>query len=83
MYCTTRDTWKNLFEVRSRSLSGYVTTLTKLEEILQEYDFATSSKFRCLKSSKLFGKDVGMIICFVFILNQMQLEKYLRIDSIC
>ncbi|XP_061179642.1 uncharacterized protein LOC133188285 [Saccostrea echinata] len=54
------DTWKDLFDVRSTSLSGYVTSSTKLDKLLQEYDYATSSRFRCLKSSKQFGKDVDV-----------------------
>ncbi|XP_056009107.1 uncharacterized protein LOC130051290 [Ostrea edulis] len=55
---TSSDAWKDLFDARSTSLCGYVTSSTKLDRLLQEYEYATSSRFRCLRSSKQFGKDL-------------------------
>ncbi|XP_062568529.1 uncharacterized protein LOC134230705 isoform X1 [Saccostrea cucullata] len=56
----TGDTWKDLLDGELTSHSGFVTSSTKLDKLLQEYDYATSSRFRCIKSSKEFGKDVDV-----------------------
>lgn len=45
-FCVGSDPFKHLFGSRSASLSGYVTTLTNVEEILQEYGYVTPSRFR-------------------------------------
>ncbi|XP_062598703.1 uncharacterized protein LOC134260135 [Saccostrea cucullata] len=48
--------WEYLFDEKFSSHCGYVTSSLKLNELLEEYEYATSSRFRCLKSEKQFGK---------------------------
>jgi hypothetical protein len=51
-----RYSWEHLFEEKFSTHYGYVTSLQKLDELLHKYDIASSTRFRCFKSTKNFGK---------------------------
>ncbi|XP_078312412.1 calcium-responsive transcription factor-like isoform X2 [Crassostrea virginica] len=50
------EPWDYLFDVKYTSYAGYVTSSLKLAELLEKYEYSTSTRFRCLKSGKHFGK---------------------------
>ncbi|XP_062611070.1 uncharacterized protein LOC134272910 [Saccostrea cucullata] len=78
--------WEDLFDGKTSSLSGFVTSYTKLEKLIETYECATSSRYRTLKSSKHFGKKIDVSVLkkcqFRLLDSQKNSEPYLDYDGI-
>lgn len=52
--------WENLLDRKISHLSGYVSSHIQLEKLILEYEYRTSSRFRTLKCTKDFGKNIDL-----------------------
>ena len=58
-YLSRYSSWEDVLDGQQSAFSGYVNSEEKLEEVIDAYEYATSSRFCVLKSSKSFGRRAG------------------------
>ena len=58
-YFSRYTSWEDVLDGQQSAFSGYVNSEAKLEEVIDTYEYATSSKFCVLKKSNSFGRRTG------------------------
>ncbi|XP_078327912.1 uncharacterized protein LOC144623388 [Crassostrea virginica] len=78
------SSWEDVLDGQQSAFSGYVNSEEKLEEVIDAYEYATSSRFCVLKSSKSFGRRADLTVTrrFRFCDPLQTSEPHINFDSI-
>ena len=76
-YFSRYSYWEDVLDGQQSAFSGYVKSEAKLEEVIDAYEYATSSRFCVLKSLNSFGrKQASIEIQVVPVCKHLKVVKY-------